>query len=99
LIQYKNFEYVVTEVPLSNIDRNMNKVEWRIQTNVKPGVPFRMWNTFWRHWDTDWVSRSYDDTSGAITIEKRNGKVYGGASTVNAQEQLDCASLPARGLE
>jgi len=101
--EYKNFDWVAAEVGVSDMDRNLNHVEWRVSTSVKPGIPYRVWNPFWKRWDTDWsplgtgVMGDMWNNSFRTLVEKRNGIVtYNGfrADSYNP-EHLNCSILPA----
>lgn len=93
--QFKSFAYEITPLSLSDIDKTLNKIEWRIRTNIKTGTAYRVWNPFYERWVTDW--RGFDAMDPLMpmgtVIEKRDGTIYGGASSVNVKV-LDCATLP-----
>jgi hypothetical protein len=42
IAKYKDFAWVTTEVRVSDMDRNMNHVEWTVSTSIKPGTSYRV---------------------------------------------------------
>lgn len=102
IAEYKDFAWVATEIPVSDMDRNMNHVEWRVSTSIKPGTPYRVWNPFWKRWDREWspiTSVGPSDLYGnskPTSVEKKNGALtFNGFKVANFTPQhLNCATLP-----
>jgi len=98
---YKDFEYTVRNLNVGKTDKELNKIEWRAQTEVKSGTPCRVWNPLYKNWDTEWRNAYIDPvrlSPGAIgtQIEKRNGRIRYGPNDAEAfrPKRLDCSSLP-----
>ena len=98
---YKDFDYTVRNLYVKETDRTLNKVEWRVQTEVKSGTPCRVWNPLYKTWDTDWRNAYIDParlSPGAIgtQIDRKNGRVRYGPNDAEVfhPERLDCSSLP-----
>jgi hypothetical protein len=98
IAEYKDFEWVSKELPVTDIDGNLNHVEWRVATSIKPGTPYRVWNPVWRRWDRDWSPLGGDpwNNSSRMIVEKRNGVVtYNGTrADLYRAETLKCSALP-----
>jgi len=93
---YKNFDYNLRDLPLSQSDRN-NGVNWRMRTAIQAGTPYRTWDPSHKQWAADWSNVGV--TGPSVEIEKRNGKVFYREtteveSTAYHPKKLDCSVLP-----
>jgi hypothetical protein len=97
--EYKNFSWVATEIPVSDMDRNLNHVEWRVSTSVRQGIPYRVWNQFWKRWDREWAPLGGDmwGNSLEMQVEKKNGivTINGFRSDSYNPKHLKCSALPS----
>lgn len=103
IAEYKNFNYVARELPVSDIDRNLNHVGWKVSTFVKHGIPYRVWHPYANAWDRRWAPLG-GETGGDLwgnslrtQVVEQNGIVtYNGVRSDSFNPaHLNCSALPS----
>lgn len=99
--EFNNFEWSFQNMPLTDTDHNLNKIEWRVRTTVKPGVPYRVWNPLYRSWETEWRESNpfYSDLAidkTSFVIQKQNGEVlFNGYKLMQYNSRhFTCTNMP-----